>query len=160
MNLSESYKKRLRELAGVKKYDWQDPNNPEYLDAWLGVGDEDMESYYEYGLAETIPSKINEIKELKFPLRIYRGINWFKDAEPNMLGKPYSNDVEFQENMSWTESLDVAKGFGNIIYTGIVEFPDDIDLEYTVKRRILHKPLDELEIVMKDNKLIKNIEKL
>ena len=26
------------------------PYNEDYLDAWLGVGDEDMESYYESGV--------------------------------------------------------------------------------------------------------------
>lgn len=134
-----------------------DMKNPNYLDAWLNVGDEDMDSYYEYGIGgehPTIQRIIDEIKNLKFPLRIYRGIST-SDKNPNILAKPHSS---VGENISWTTSRYVAEGFGDLVYTGIVESIDDVDLEYTIQRRIMHKPLDEKEIIMKDNNLIKNIE--
>ena len=53
----------------------------------------------------------------------------------------------------------MAEEFGNVVYTGIVDSIDDINLDYTIYRRILHKPLDENEIVMKDNKLIKHLKR-
>lgn len=132
-----------------------DPANPVYLDAWLDVGDEDMDTYHEYGVTETIPRIIEEVRNLKFPLRIYRGIRYFGDLKDvNIVG----DDEHY--NTSWTTDIKVAREFGNVVYTGMVESPEDINLEYTVYRRILHKPLDESEIVMKDNKLIKNIKNI
>jgi hypothetical protein len=134
-----------------------DMKNPNYLDAWLNVGDEDMDSYYEYGVGgeyPTIQMIIEEVKNLKFPLRIYRGIST-SDKNPNILTEPHS---VIGENISWTTSRYVAEGFGSLVYTGIVESADDIDLEYTIQRRIMHKPINEKEIIMKNNNLIKNIE--
>lgn len=131
--------------------------NPDYLEAWLNVGDEDMKSYYDYGIGgkhPTIVTIINEVKNLKFPLRIYRGIATSNET-PNILAEPYSS---VGENISWTTNKYVAEKFGNIIYTGIIKTADDINLKYTIQRRIMHKPLDEDEIVMKNNNLIKNIE--
>jgi len=134
-----------------------DMKNSNYLDAWLNIGDEDMDSYYEYGIGgehPTIQVIINEVKNLKFPLRIYRGIST-SNKNTNILAEPHSS---LGENISWTTSRYVAEKFGNLIYTGIIKSIDDIDLEYTIQRRIMHKPLDEKEIIMKDNNLIKNIE--
>lgn len=129
------------------------PHNPIYKEAWLNIGDEDEESYEEYGI-DRIQSIIDEVKELEFPLRIYRGI-----STPDIKGKhDLINNPEY-DNISWSTSRYVAEAFGNVIYTGIVENMVDINLEYTIYRRVLHKPLYENEIVMKDNKLIKNIKR-
>jgi hypothetical protein len=129
------------------------PHNPIYMEAWLEVGDEDMETYEEYGI-ETIQSIIDEVKELEFPLRIYRGFDTSDtEGKHNLINNPK------YDNISWSTSRYVSEGFGNVVYTGIVENMDDINLEYTIYRRVLHKPLDEDEIVMKDNKLIKNLKR-
>jgi hypothetical protein len=129
------------------------PHNEMYLDAWLNVGDEDMESYEDYGI-DSIGRIIDEVKELKFPLRIYRGINTLdKQGKDNLV-----DDLKY-DNVSWSTSRYVSEEFGNVVYTGIVDSDDDINLDYTIYRRILHKPLDENEIVMKDNRLIKNLKK-
>ena len=131
-------------------------HNEEYLDAWLNVGDEDMESYKEYGI-ESINHIIKELKEeLVFPLRIYRGLSKptrSYDIEYNLVMDPY------YDNTSWTTKLSVAMDFGNVIYSGIIEDINDIDLMYTIQRRIMHKPLGEYEIVMKDNSFIKDIKR-
>jgi hypothetical protein len=132
------------------------PYNEDYLDAWLNVGDEDMESYYEYGVNGFIPKIIEEVKELKFPLRIYRGL-WLHPKDKNQKHDLVSHP--HYDNTSWTTELSVAKKFGNVIYTGIVESMEDVNLKYTIHRRILHKPLDEYEIVLKNNDLIKGIKK-
>jgi len=129
------------------------PHNPLYLEAWLDVGDEDMDSYEEYGI-ETIERIIDEVKNLEFPLRIYRGI---RTSDINGIHDLINNPK--YDNISWSTSKHVSKGFGNVVYTGIVENMDDINLEYTIYRRVLHKPLDENEIVMKDNNLIKNLKR-
>ena len=68
------------------------------------------------------------------------------------------DDLKY-DNVSWSTSRYVSEKFGNIVYTGIIDSADDIDLDYTIYRRILHKPLDENEIVMKDNRLIKNLKR-
>ena len=132
------------------------PYNEDYLDAWLGVGDEDMESYYESGVNGVIPSLIEEVKGLKFPLRIYRGLR----LHPKDKNQKYDLvSHSHYDNTSWTTKLSVAKEFGNVIYTGIVESPEDVDLNYTIYRRILHKPLGEYEIVLKGNNLIKDVKR-
>ena len=142
-NLQESIRRVLREEINNETFN---PHNENYLDAWLGVGDEDMESYEDYGI-NTIGRIIDEVKELKFPLRIYRGINTLdKQGKHNLV-----DDLKY-DNVSWSTSRYVSEKFGNIVYTGIVDSIDDIDLDYTIYRRILHKPLDENESVMKDNR--------
>jgi len=146
-------KKSRYQLAEVKN-DVFNPRNSLYLDAWLNVGDEDKESYKEYGLTQTIPRIIEEVKKLQFPLRIYRGISDFGSKEINVINNP-----EY-DNISWSTNKNIAEKFGNNVFTGVVEKMEDINLEYTIYRRILHKPLDENEIVMKDNNFIKNIEKI
>ena len=149
-NLQESIRRVLREEINNETFN---PHNENYLDAWLGVGDEDMESYEDYGI-NTIGRIIDEVKELKFPLRIYRGINTLdKQGKHNLV-----DDLKY-DNVSWSTSRYVSEEFGNVVYTGIVDSMDDINLDYTIYRRILHKPLDENEIVMKDNRLIKNLKR-
>ena len=55
----------------------------------------------------------------------------------------------------------MAKEFadGGIILTGVVNY-DDVDVQATINRNVLHRMLDEDEIVLKDNKLIKDLKKL
>jgi len=150
MNLQENIRRVLREELNNETFN---PHNEMYLDAWLNVGDEDMESYEDYGI-DSIGRIIDEVKELKFPLRIYRGINTLdKQGKHNLV-----DDLKY-DNVSWSTSRYVSEEFGNVIYTGIVDSTDDINLDYTIYRRILHKPLDENEIVMKDNRLIKNLKR-
>ena len=150
MNLQQTIRRILREEVNNETFN---PHNENYLDAWLGVGDEDMESYEDYGI-DTIGRIINEVRELKFPLRIYRGLNILEKGEKHNL----VDDIK-HSNVSWSTSRYVAEEFGNVVYTGIVDSIDDIDLDYTIYRRILHKPLDENEIVMKDNRLIRNLKR-
>ena len=147
------YNKRRKVLREELNNETFNPHNEMYLDAWLNVGDEDMESYEDYGI-DSIGRIIDEVKELKFPLRIYRGINTLdKQGKHNLV-----DDLKY-DNVSWSTSRYVSEEFGNVIYTGIVDSADDINLDYTIYRRILHKPLDENEIVMKDNRLIKNLKR-
>jgi hypothetical protein len=129
------------------------PDNPLYMEAWLEIGDEDIETYEDYGV-DRIQSIIDEVKGLEFPLRIYRGISTSDINGTHDL----INNPEY-DNISWSTSRYIAEDFGNVVYTGIVENMDDINLEYTIYRRVLHKPLYEDEIVMKDNKLIKNLKR-
>ncbi|MGA1048772.1 MAG: hypothetical protein ACO3UU_12250 [Minisyncoccia bacterium] len=151
MNLQESIRRILREET--KGYKIFNPHNPIYMEAWLNIGDEDIETYEEYGI-DRLESIINEVKELEFPLRVYRGINTQDiKGKHNLINNPK------YDNISWSTSRYVAEGFGNVVYTGIVESVDDINLEYTIYRRVLHKPLYENEIVMKDNELIKNLKR-
>ena len=110
---------------------------------------DDYESYI-----NNIQNTIDEIKSLKFPLRIYRGLN---EKEVDLL-KFHQHE---SGNISWTHNLNVAKKFANggIILTGVVNY-DDVDIQATINRNVLHSMLYEDEIVLKDNKLIKNLKKL
>ena len=148
-------KESIRRILRESKFESGifDSHNPLYMEAWLEIGDEDIETYEDYGI-DRIQSIIDEVKELEFPLRIYRGID-----TSDIKGKHDLVSNPKYDNVSWSTSRYVAEGFGNVVYTGIVENMDDINLEYTIYRRVLHKPLDENEIVMKDNRLIKNIKR-
>lgn len=110
--------------------------------------EDDYESYI-----ENIKSTIDEIKSLKFPLRIYRGLN---EKEVDLL-KFHQHE---SGNISWTHNLNVANEFANggIILTGVVNY-DDVDIQATINRNVLHNVLHEDEIVLKDNKLIKDLKK-
>jgi len=149
--MKSTIRRILKEEMDINPFN---PHNEEYLNAWLNVGDEDMESYREYGI-EDINGIIKDFKdELVFPLRIYRGLSKptrSYDIKYDLVTDPY------YDNISWTTKLNVALDFGNVIYSGIVEDINDIDLMYTIERRVMHKPLDEHEIVMKDNSFIKDI---
>jgi hypothetical protein len=116
-------------------------NNPEYKDAFLDRGDEDKETWKDYG-KKSIKFIIDEIKELKFPLTIYRGVK-----------EKYSeNPSEFVENRSWTTDIYVAKrfsgGLGSVVSKIIGS--DDIDYESTIKKRILYSSQDEYEIILNE----------
>jgi hypothetical protein len=150
MRLQEHIRKVLKEELNNETFN---PHNPLYMEAWLDIGDEDMDSYGDYGV-NRIQSIIDEVKELEFPLRIYRGIN-----TPDIKGKHDLVSNPEYDNTSWSTSRYVAEDFGNVVYTGIVDSDEDMNLDYTIYRRILHKPLDENEIVMKDNRLIKNLKR-
>jgi len=155
VKLEKLYNQLLEEITN--KNIIFNPRNLEYLDAWLNIGDEDMESYKTHGL-KTIKYIIDEVRALKFPLRVYRGISWHDDKEPNIL----KSTSEYESNISWTTDIRTAQKFGNVVFTGIIPSLNDLDIEYTIKRRIMHKPLDENEIIVKngDNSIIKNIKKL
>ena len=109
----------------------------------------DYEPYIDY-----IQNTIDEIKLLKFPLRIYRGLN---EKEIDLL-KLHQHE---SENISWTHNLNVAKNFANggVILTGVVNY-NNVDIQATINRNVLHSMLYEDEIVLKDNKLIKDLKKL
>ena len=107
---------------------------------------DDYESYI-----NDIQNTIDKIKSLKFPIRIYRGLN-----EKNV------DLLKFHQhksgNISWTHNLNMAKEFANggVILTGVVNY-DDVDIQATINRNVLHSMLYEDEIVLKDNKLIKDL---
>ena len=169
--MSEDMRKMIDKIKNFKQfvnenymYSYYDnPNesgtfNPEYylfskLDGEGYEGDynefrnsDDYESYI-----HSIQNTIDEIKSLKFPLRIYRGLN---EKEVDLL-KFHQHE---SGNISWTYNLNVAKEFANggIILTGVVNY-DDVDVQATINRNVLHRMLDEDEIVLKDNKLINDL---
>lgn len=111
---------------------------------------EEFKNTYEYeSYIKSIKSTIAEIESLKFPLRIYRGLN---EKEVDL-----SNFHHHESgNVSWTYNLNVAKEFANggIILTGIIDY-EDVDFQSTINRNVLHQLLDEDEIVLKDNTKIK-----
>lgn len=154
MNLSESYKKRIKELAGLheKKIVPFDLNNPSYKEAFLDRGDETEDTWNEYG-AESVKNAIDEVKSLKFPLTIYRGLDIKnpEDFEINI-------DKNYIEGRSWTTNLNIAKSFGSggYIVTAILQ-KDNIDWEGTISRRILHHALGEEEINVIDPRKLKII---
>lgn len=88
-----------------------------------------------------IQSVINFVLNLKYPLRVYRGIDEKKTLED-------------YDNNSWSLTPLIAKSFGTKIYTGLIPNEEIVDLEQTIRTRILMGDfgghLSEDEIYVKD----------
>lgn len=80
-----------------------------------------------------ISSVINELINLNYPLIVYRGIN------TKISPKEY-------DNTHWTTKKEVAEGFGNKIYVGLVESSSIIDFEDTIRHRVMNPGEHEIWI--------------
>ena len=108
-----------------------DPNNPDYKDAWLNHGGgNDEDTWEEYNGLGNIKRHIEKIKSLKFPLKIYRGLNIEKPEDFIQSG-----NLENLDGTSWTTDLDMAKKFsqGKYVVTAILQ-KDNIDWKRTIER--------------------------
>jgi len=127
-----------------------DPNM--YVDEYLSS---DFHEIYEDDIKDNpelmnkvityIQEEINNVKNIKYPIEVWRGLP-IDDS---------SNDYPTHDEDSgcWSTIYDIATGFGNKIYHGLIESEDLIDLEQTIRTRILNP--GEGEINVKDSKGVK-----
>lgn len=130
------------------------PNNPDYKDAWLNHGGgNDEDTWEEYNGLGNIKMHIEDIKKLKFPLTIYRGLNIEKPEDFKQSG-----GLDNVDGTSWTTDFDIAKKFsqGRYVVTAILQ-KDNIDWKRTIERNIMHDALGESEINVLDPMKLKII---
>ena len=94
-----------------------------YIDDFYSM--DGMEYYNEDQAIEKILSVIDYVINIKFPLKVYRGINTI-------------NQKEEYEGASWTADVRVAEGFGNKIYIGSILSKNAIDIEQTIRTRVMN----------------------
>ena len=90
-----------------------------------------------------IQSVINQVKNLKFPITVYRGINTKRQTERGY------------ENSSWSLDKKVAQGFGDKLLIGIIPRKDVIDLEQTIRTRVMNPGENEIYIPNSEGVIIK-----
>lgn len=75
---------------------------------------------------EEIQAEIDYVRNLDLPIKIYRGINTITPDE-------------YYDGSSWSTDKHVAESFGNKIYVGLVKSLKDIDIEQTIRTRIINE---------------------
>ena len=104
-------------------------NNPELIDKVIS----------------DIQIEIDYVKNIKYPIEIWRAL----PLDDNSNKYPYHED----DSGCWTTNRDIATGFGNKIFHGLIESSDNVDLEQTIRTRILNS--GEKEFNVKDSTKVK-----
>lgn len=94
-----------------------------YLDDFYTM--DGMNYYNENQAKEKIQKVIDYVLNIQYPLKVYRGINTI-------------NSDEDYEGASWTTDIRVAEGFGNKIYVGLIPNQNAIDVEQTIRTRVMN----------------------
>lgn len=139
-----------------KNEQWDNPFNPEYKDAFFDRGDEDEETWEDYGI-DSIKGYIEWFDKLPNNLTIYRGLSYLDDKE----NVDILNPPNHTQGNCWTLDINVAKKFSNIkgaMFKGEIN-KKDVDKEYTIAQAIRYSMQNEEEISPIDNRLIKNIKR-
>jgi hypothetical protein len=141
----------MKYLKLFEDYVQPDPFDSElYLDDYLGsdfydIYEEDIEENPE--LEKTVYSDINTeieyVKNLQYPIQVWRGLP--KKDVPNLNEYPLYED----ELGCWTTDRRIATGFGEVIYEGLILSEDNVDLEQTIRTRVMNP--DEKEITVNDS---------
>lgn len=117
-----------------------------YLDDFYEINFNE-ETYDEEESLIKIQETIDYVLNIKYPLEIYRGINTI------------NSDEDF-DGSSWTTDFRIAEGFGNKIYVGFISGVGMIDVEQTIRTRIMNPFEYEIHVPnFKDVRITKTYEK-
>lgn len=94
-----------------------------YLDDFYAM--DGMDFYTEEQALNMIQKVIDYVLNIKYPIKVYRGINTI-------------NPVENYEGASWSTDVRVSEGFGNKIFVGLIPNQDVIDVEQTIRTRVMN----------------------
>ena len=112
-----------------------------YLDDFYAV------DFNEEQALKEIQKVIDYVLSLKYPIKVYRGIDTI-------------NPMKNYGGGSWSEKLEVAESFGNKIYIGIIPNKYVVDIEQTIRTRIMNEFEYEIYVPNFDNvKMIDTYEK-
>ena len=96
-----------------------------YLDDFYAI-DFNEDDYTEEQALIEIQKVIDYVLNINYPLKVYRGINTI-------------NPDEYYIGSSWTTDVRVAEGFGNKIYVGLIPNKNAIDVEQTIRTRVMNE---------------------
>lgn len=113
-------------LALVKNKDMEtedilDPNH--YLDDFYAM--DGMDYYTEEQALDKIQKVIDYVTNLIYPIKVWRGINTV-------------NPKQDYQGGSWSTDIRVAEGFGNKIFVGLIPSQSVIDVEQTIRTRVMN----------------------
>lgn len=95
-----------------------------YLEDFYVI-DFNEETYNKEQSLEIIQETIDYVLNIKYPLKVYRGINTIKPDE-------------VYADASWTTDIRVAEGFGDKIYVGLIPNKSAIEIEQTIRTRVMN----------------------
>jgi hypothetical protein len=125
--MSEDIRKMIDKVKNFKQFIKEQHNitlTPDYyLDDFYAM--DGMDFYNEDQAKEKIQRVIDYVLNIQYPLRVYRGINTI-------------NPDEDYAGASWTTDVRVAEGFGNKIYVGLIPNQNTIDVEQTIRTRVMN----------------------
>ena len=94
-----------------------------YLDDFYAM--DGMDFYTEEQALNMIQEVIDYVLNIKYPIKVYRGIDTI-------------NPDEDYVGASWSTDVRVAEGFGNKIFVGLIPNQDVIDVEQTIRTRVMN----------------------
>lgn len=94
-----------------------------YLDDFYSIDFND--EYSEEQAKIKIQEVIDYVLNLKYPIKVYRGLNTIKPSE-------------YYGGGSWSERKEVSEVFGNKIYVGLIPNKNVIDVEQTIRTRVMN----------------------
>ena len=95
-----------------------------YLDDFYSI-DYNDDVYSEEQAINEIQKVIDYVLNLKYPIKVYRGINTI-------------NPDDNYDGGSWSERKEVSESFGNKIYVGLILNKNVIDVEQTIRTRVMN----------------------
>lgn len=95
-----------------------------YLDDFYLI-DYNDDVYSEEQAINEIQKVIDYVLNLEYPIKVYRGINTI-------------NPDENYDGGSWSERKEVSESFGNKIFVGLIPNQDVIDVEQTIRTRVMN----------------------
>ena len=143
MNLQEQIS-RIQSMMGVINESQENIYDAEYyLDDFYAIDFND-EMYDENDALKEIQKVIDYVLNLTYPIKVYRGINTIKP-------------VENYGGYSWSTDKRVAESFGNKIFVGYIPNQNVIDVEQTIRTRVMNPYEYEIAIPNHSDIIIEDI---
>ena len=95
-----------------------------YLDDFYSI-DYNDDVYSEEQAINEIQKVIDYVLNLKYPIKVYRGINTI-------------NPDENYDGGSWSERKELSESFGDKIFVGLIPNKNVIDVEQTIRTRVMN----------------------
>jgi len=125
--MSEDIRKMIDKVKNFKQLVNEQHNHtliPDYyIDDFYTM--DGMDFYNEEQALGKIQKVIEYVLNIQYPLKVYRGLNTI-------------NPKEDFEGASWTTDVRVAEGSGNKIYIGLIPNQQAIDVEQTIRTRVMN----------------------
>lgn len=136
---------RIRTSFGefVNEYNHNNTLDPNYYleDFYVMDG---MDYYTEERALGMIQDVIDYVLNISYPLKVYRGIDTI-------------NQQDDFDGISWSTDVRVSEGFGNKIYVGFIPNEKVIDVEQTIRTRVMNPYEYEICVPKSEDVEIKDV---
>lgn len=99
-------------------------------------------------ILQDIQYEIDNFKAIEYPVHVYRGLEIHSSSDEY---PQYKDDLG-----CWSTKYEVAASFGNKIFHGIIYSIEEVDIEQTIRTRVLNNHEDEINV--KDSTKVKIID--